>query len=877
MAATLVGARIRHFQVVRQLGQGGMGEVYVGHDEKLGRKVALKTIRAEHRLDDLSRARFLREARVLSQLAHPGICQIHDLIETDEADVLVLELIQGKTLRAALKEGLDHRARLRVARELAEVLVAAHAKGVVHRDLKPDNVMLTEAGQTKVLDFGLSRHLGEEGVAGPAEPERATTPAEPPAATPGEHTMTLGGATGPTAAGPAAPTEASGEGETVFLGSSPSAAPASGSASARGAAGVSRAGTVSGFEGTVALPSAPGASGGRESASDSLHLTQVGTILGTLGYMSPEQAAGEEVTAASDIYSLGLMFQELFTGESPYEDARASTMVEKLERARRGETRPVRGLDADLTALVERMKTVDHVLRPTAVEVVDRLRDVEEKPRRRRRQRLIAAAIGVLVLFSVGATVQAFRIAREKRRADEQTRAATNALDYLSGMFDVANPRSGRGTTVTAEEILDHGRSRVEGLGDQPLLQASVMQNLGRLYRELGLYDKAQPLLERSLAVRERSLGPTHLEVATNLTDLALLALDQGKYALSESLHRRALEIREQALGPRHAEVAVSVANLAALYYHERKYAQAEPLSRRALEIREEARGKDHPEVATSLNVMANLYATQGKHAEAEPLYRRALAIRERAFGGQNQDVAETANALAILYSLQGRFREAQPLYERALGIREKVFGARHPATAESLNNLAIHYVDLADFARAEALHRRALETREAVFGPEHPTVAESVQNLAVACKNQAKHEEAEALLRRALEMHRRARGPEHPLVGECLANLADLAAKRGRPAEAESLAEEALALFAKAYAPDHPVFRVVHQFLAGVSARQGKKEQALEHVAACLRLGVEAGTLASDADLGPLRGEAGFQALLAGARDAGGAEGARR
>ena len=167
---TLVGTTIGRIRVVETLGKGGMGEVYVGYDEKLKRKVALKAIRDERRLDEEAKARFLREARILSQLDHPAICRIHELIEGDDSDILVLELIPGKSLKEALAEDeLDSGFRLHVAEQVTEALVAAHAQGIAHRDLKPENVMLTPEGGVKVLDFGLAYnpHVARE-----ARPEK---------------------------------------------------------------------------------------------------------------------------------------------------------------------------------------------------------------------------------------------------------------------------------------------------------------------------------------------------------------------------------------------------------------------------------------------------------------------------------------------------------------------------------------------------------------------------------------------------------------------------------------------------------------------------------------------------------------------------------
>lgn len=184
---TVVGSTVGRIRVLSLLGRGGMGELYVGYDETLDRRVALKSIRADRRLNARAKARFLREARVLSQLDHPNICRIHDYIEQEEHDFLVLELIEGRSLETAIREDLARDEQLRVAEQIAGALVAAHAEGVVHRDLKPSNVMLTDAGEVKVLDFGLAWTAR----GGPACP-RPAPEVRPPAMTPESPLATSG-------------------------------------------------------------------------------------------------------------------------------------------------------------------------------------------------------------------------------------------------------------------------------------------------------------------------------------------------------------------------------------------------------------------------------------------------------------------------------------------------------------------------------------------------------------------------------------------------------------------------------------------------------------------------------------------------------------
>lgn len=153
----MIGRRLSQFQITAKLGQGGMGEVYRATDTKLGREVAIKVLPPSVAQDKERLARFAREARLLASLNHPNIASIYGLEESDGLSALVLELIDGETLAARLqREKLPLAEGLEICRQIAEALEVAHAKGVIHRDLKPGNVMLTADGKVKVLDFGLA-------------------------------------------------------------------------------------------------------------------------------------------------------------------------------------------------------------------------------------------------------------------------------------------------------------------------------------------------------------------------------------------------------------------------------------------------------------------------------------------------------------------------------------------------------------------------------------------------------------------------------------------------------------------------------------------------------------------------------------------------
>ena len=323
--------RVSHYRLLHSLGAGGMGEVFAAFDETLKRRVAIKAIHAQRLIADDAKARFLREAQILSRLDHPHICRVHDYLSEGGRDFLVLELIEGKSLRSAIQAGLDRAAAMRIAQQVADVLVVTHAAGIVHRDLKPGNVMVTGRGDAKVLDFGLARSITLD----PRGPRPSI--AFPPSTNVEE-------------------TIAAGDDDAT------------------------RSVTAAEITGWSALPTGAGAD----------FKSHTGSISGTIAYMSPEQATGESPAAPSDMYSYGLILQEMLTGQPAFDKNAREALFDAV---RRGETRQPSGLDADFADLIKRLTALAPTQRPTAVEVADRLRWIAGKPVRRIRRLAIAAAI----------------------------------------------------------------------------------------------------------------------------------------------------------------------------------------------------------------------------------------------------------------------------------------------------------------------------------------------------------------------------------------------------------------------------------------------------------------------------------------------------
>ena len=753
----LVGRRVGHFRVDRFLGGGGMGSVYVGFDETLERRVALKAIRSRARLEPESRARFLREARVLSRLRHPHICQIHDFLESEEGDLLVLELVEGRGLDAALQEDLAPSLLMRIAEQIAGALVAAHEAGVVHRDLKPSNVMLTPDGQVKVLDFGLSRLVGEGRA---AEPPLASAAGTVDAVAPTVH-----------GAAARAPVAADGPGATVSLTPGPPS------------------------------PPRPGSTGPLAELA-----TQHGLVIGTPEYMSPEQARGETVGPASDVYSFGLLLQRLFTGASPY--GGGATSEELLRRAASGDTLPVEGVDPDLAALVGRMKAPQPGARPSAADVAERLRFIREKPRRTLRRRAAAAAVGLLALFGAVMAFQAWRIAREAERASreaerarQEAAAAREVADFLVNVFEVSDPGASRGSTVTARELLDEGAKRVRSsFGEQPLTRARLMDAMGVVYMNLGLYDQALPLLQEATDVRAARLSGLDPELAASLLHLGTLHHHREAYDLAEPLYRRALAIREKALGPSDPAVGMSLNDLAALERGKGEYAAAVPLYQRAIAISEKGLGPDHPDVGVMCNNLAAILRLQGDYAGARPLYERSLRIAEKALGPDHPDVATSINNLGVLARDTGRLEEAQALFRRSRALCEKATGPDHPDVAVTLANLGNVEYARGDLEAAAPLLERAVTLYARALGEESRSLWQTRVDLGRVRLAQGRMRPAAALLEQARAASRRllARDPANPrargILASALVELGRLRDRGGDPRAARSCWEEALA-----------------------------------------------------------------------------------
>jgi eukaryotic-like serine/threonine-protein kinase len=854
-APSPIEGRLGRFVVLEEVGAGGMGRVLRAYDPKLQREVALKLM---HTADATATERMLREAQAMAQLSHPNVLPIFDVGEHEHGLFLAMEFVRGHTLRVwCERQRPQWREVIRVFRDAGEGLAAAHRAGLVHRDFKPDNVLIDADGRVRVMDFGLARAAEGEVVieAVDASTERPRTGSwagvltevgtvigTPAYMAPEQHGGVSGDRRSDQYAFCVALYEAL-HGHRPFRGDSNEAL-VEAKLAVRLTTPPSNAAPIPGWIDRLVLRGLRPDPDERWPSLDAL-LAELGrdhariwrrrgawilaglgiaALLGTWARHRAQLCSGSERQLASvwnDERSASLEAAFVATGMHTAADthARVRTRLdayaahwvaahrEACEATRkRGEQsreimdarmRCLQGRRRDLAALVDTLTNADADVVHKAVEAVLALRPIDRCDD----------------LDYVLAQVAPPDDPKEQARVEELREQLAHARALH------AAGRYAEGLPITEAVARD-----AEELGYAPLL-AEAMWRRSELERGVGDYEAARTSLQRAYFEARRSgVDEIAAEASSDLVFLLGARLRHPEDAMRWAEHAGADVER---VGTE-AMLARVLTNMAIAHTNAGAYDEAQPLYEQAIAILERVAGTDDFSVAPALSGLALLHHGRGASERAVPMFERVLAIREQALGPEHPEIGVALSNLGLAHRAMGAFEEAVEVNERALEIRQQALGPEHPEVAASLANLGSVHFAARDFERAYPMYERALALRERAFGPDHPMIAEILNNLAAAHAARGDHDTSGALHERALAIWEATYGPDHPMVATSLNNLGNVEFARARWDDAADLYRRALESWERTLGADHPHLAHALVGLGKTALEVGRADEAL-------------------------------------------------
>lgn len=838
------GATIDRYTVLDRIGAGAMGVVYTAYDPRLDRRVALKVMHARPGVRGAEIvARLLREAQALAKLQHPNVVAIYDADEIGDLVYLTMELVDGSNLAGWLKGKRTSAEILETFVDAGRGLAAAHKAGIVHRDFKPDNVLVGRDGRVRVVDFGIAR--GSDG------PEFAAVSKD-------------------TSENMATP-----QGQDEALRLSPFASTDQGKLAAPRTPGLADTDPAAKQEAPVM------ASQGFESAIaglSSLRLTRTGALVGTPAYMAPEQHLGVRVDARADQFSFSVALFEALFGAHPF-PAKSYMQLTTSVLGGKVDASPVR---ASVPLHVRRA-----ILRGLAVDPRDRFKSMDDllaalAPAERRRRTLggavavaaVAAALtGGVAYFQMGAPVcegaerrlvgvwddavkesarQAFLATGQPyaARAAETAAAAldeyaeawmsmrrevceaslvhheqsTLLLDRRMACLDRHLDQLQATTTLFREadtEVVLRAVVAVDGLpelkecadaerlmrgdgrslaGREAVARLSGMLAHAVAQRHAARYGPAQALAERALQ-EARALEATGSEAQALIT-LGQIAADQGRFDQAVELQSRAITVAEAGAADQARALATTELG-AVLGGQQRRHVEGERLLRLAAAI-DQRIGASPVQQARRDMFLGIVQAERGDFEVARATLLAAVEGLRSGPASARLQMITAFNALGSLEDRSGRAEVAREYYGDALVLAEDRLGPDHPDVAAVLNNIGVLEEHSGRYDAAVAALRRALDNRVRTLGPDHPEIATSRMNLGASLLGAGEYERASGYLESAAAALRRVSGLERELAST-LYNLAICHHMREDFAEAVPIYEEALARSQAIHGPDDP------------------------------------------------------------------------
>ncbi len=776
-----LGTRIGQYEIIGLLGSGGMATVYRAQQEHPRRIVALKVIRAGL-ASRVALRRLLHEAELLGRLEHPGIARIYEAgvaeIGGARQPFFAMELVDGQRLTDfAARRHLSTRQRLELLVKIGEAVQYAHQKGIIHRDLKPGNILVVEEGMEE-------RDKGTKGRRDEEEGSRASR------CTSGHEGWKKGTFC------------SSGQPKILDF-------------------GVARS-TDADLQATTLR-------------------THIGQLIGTLPYMSPEQATGDpnELDVRSDVYALGVIAYELLAGSLPY-DLKDKSITEAVRIIREEEAVPLSSVNkvfrGDLQTIVAKALEKDKTRRyPSASALVaDIRRFLNDEPISahppstayqltkfaKRHKALVTGVVAVFFTLLLGlagtsygflrataqrnraleservaetrraeAEVQRNRAVETERVGDRRRVEAESVSQLLGQMLASAIPHSTKGSGYSVLQLLDDFDGELkEQEAKQPEAVATIHATLGVAYRDLGAPERAVKHLSAALDLRRRTLGPEDPKTTRLLLEYGWVLYSKSDYAECERLFREAYTIRSRVRGPRHPDVALAMNGLSDCLRGLGSLEAAEPIAREALAICVDYFGPDHMNTATSQRYLSHVLADLGRYEEAEALRRESISFLRKKNQGDHIAVADGLTQLGRILVAKGDLTAAETAFSESMAMYRTLLDPMHPIALRSLTDWGGLLLAKGEYAKAETYLREAVELTRKVQGELHTDTAHALRLLADLLYHNGDSSGAEPLLRAALDICRTLSLTSTPAVQ---ASLARVLVALGRFQEAEQVAVE--------------------------------------------------------------------------------------
>lgn len=648
------------YQILRTIGEGGMGIVYLAKQVNPLREVAIKIVRVG-RFSAPLRARFGREIRVLGRLEHPGITRIYEAgtARTPEGDAayFAMEYVRGERLDRAVESlALDTRARVEIVAKIADAVQHAHTKGIIHRDLKPGNILLTTgdsdigssvAGssdggrlpglQPKILDFGVARLM---------DPDT-------------QHTV----------------------------------------------------------------------------------VTETGLVIGTIGYMSPEQLSGDvhAIDARTDVYAIGVILYELLTGRLPH-DVRGKSLAEAARIVRdeppgsftTAGSAGIQRIDRDLQTIVLRAIERDRDRRyPTAASLAEDLRRyLHDQPilarppstiyqlgKFARRNKGLVAGAGAAVLALVAgllvSTGMFFKEQHARKHADAKDRLSTAVRGYMiDGLLMAASPER-KGYDVKMLDVLkDASKGLHERFKNDPEVEANIRCDLGNVLAQIGRFDEAKAEYEAAIPLLEQTRGRDDVQTCNALTGLATVL---------QQLHQDEAWLK---------------------------------VARDALARCDRALPLDHPQRLLAVYHVGGALVTLQRYDEARGILREGLALAEKDPASAREALGGILNWLGTCEQLSGTKQDTIQIRRKLLDFTLKAYGPEHRNTLAARNNLAIGLKNNDQLKEAIEVARGIPDAIEKTYPPGHPVRADVYHMMGVLLGSDNQFEESEHYLKLAYQIN---------------------------------------------------------------------------------------------------------------------------